>query len=452
MPHFSALVACGCYALDRAHVRSRTVCTTTAPTSAYRGAGRPGGRLPARADDGPAGPAAAAGPGGAAATELPAAERLPAHHPHRRAVRQRRLPAGVRTHAGTAGLRRRARRTATCGEARDRLLGVGVACYVERSGGGSRTARSTGRSRSPGPARWSPTPVPRRPARVTRRSFPQVVAEVLGVDVDRVRLVERDTREVREGHGTFGSRSMQVGGGALWRAGETLIRLARERGAARWRCRLRTSATTAARSVAVSEQSDAGRTRPADRAAARRGRVHAAAGVPVRLLRRGGRDRPRRWAPSTCGSWWRSTTTAWSSTRWWSTGQTIGSIAQGLGQALYEVAWYHSDGRAGDRTMLDYLVPTAAEMPPLVLEETRDARTRTSRSAPREPARRAASARRRRCSTPSPTRSISTVPSGRIFRRRRDLVWSLLHGREARTKSAAPTTPVTFGRSSSAQD
>ena len=41
VPLMSSLTACGPYALDRAHVRVRTVATTTAPTAAFRGAGRP---------------------------------------------------------------------------------------------------------------------------------------------------------------------------------------------------------------------------------------------------------------------------------------------------------------------------------------------------------------------------------------------------------------------------
>ena len=50
-------------------------------------------------------------------------------------------------------------------------------------------------------------------------------------------------------------------------------------------------------------------------------------------------------------------------------GQTYGSIVMGLGQALYEDAGYPADGVPTRRTLLDYLIPTAAEVPELVLEE-----------------------------------------------------------------------------------
>jgi aerobic carbon-monoxide dehydrogenase large subunit len=54
-------------------------------------------------------------------------------------------------------------------------------------------------------------------------------------------------------------------------------------------------------------------------------------------------------------------------------GQTVGSIAQGLGQALYEGAPYDADGTPPAQTLFDYLVPTAAEIPPLLIEETQTA-------------------------------------------------------------------------------
>jgi carbon-monoxide dehydrogenase large subunit len=52
-------------------------------------------------------------------------------------------------------------------------------------------------------------------------------------------------------------------------------------------------------------------------------------------------------------------------------GQGHGSIAQGLGQALYEEASTDADGVPRQRTLLEYLLPTAADMPPLTLLETR---------------------------------------------------------------------------------
>jgi carbon-monoxide dehydrogenase large subunit len=50
-------------------------------------------------------------------------------------------------------------------------------------------------------------------------------------------------------------------------------------------------------------------------------------------------------------------------------GQILGSICQGLGQALYEAARYSPDGQPLAGTLLDYSIPTAAEMPPVTRVE-----------------------------------------------------------------------------------
>jgi len=48
-------------------------------------------------------------------------------------------------------------------------------------------------------------------------------------------------------------------------------------------------------------------------------------------------------------------------------GQIAGSIAQGIGGALYEHLVYDTDGNLSTGTLLDYLMPTSAEMPELVI-------------------------------------------------------------------------------------
>jgi carbon-monoxide dehydrogenase large subunit len=48
-------------------------------------------------------------------------------------------------------------------------------------------------------------------------------------------------------------------------------------------------------------------------------------------------------------------------------GQIAGSIAQGIGGALYEHLVYDEDGNLTTGTLLDYLMPTSAEIPDLVI-------------------------------------------------------------------------------------
>ncbi len=49
-------------------------------------------------------------------------------------------------------------------------------------------------------------------------------------------------------------------------------------------------------------------------------------------------------------------------------GQVQGGVAQGLGQALFEEVLYDSDGQMLSATLMDYLVPTAQDVPALEME------------------------------------------------------------------------------------
>ncbi len=51
-------------------------------------------------------------------------------------------------------------------------------------------------------------------------------------------------------------------------------------------------------------------------------------------------------------------------------GQVHGGIVQGAAQALFEVANYDEDGNITNPSFMDYLVPSAAEMPSIVLDST----------------------------------------------------------------------------------
>ncbi|HSI96940.1 MAG TPA: molybdopterin cofactor-binding domain-containing protein, partial [Gaiellaceae bacterium] len=59
-------------------------------------------------------------------------------------------------------------------------------------------------------------------------SWSQIVADQLGVDVDDVEVLHGDTAVSQQGMDTYGSRSLAVGGIALWHAGEKVIAKARK--------------------------------------------------------------------------------------------------------------------------------------------------------------------------------------------------------------------------------
>ncbi|MCX7355576.1 MAG: xanthine dehydrogenase family protein molybdopterin-binding subunit [Alphaproteobacteria bacterium] len=54
-------------------------------------------------------------------------------------------------------------------------------------------------------------------------AYAQIVAERLGVDIDKIKLVQGDTDLVKAGNGTGGSRSLHAGGGAIHFASEKIV-------------------------------------------------------------------------------------------------------------------------------------------------------------------------------------------------------------------------------------
>lgn len=224
MPWGTGLMASGAYRIPRIDFRATAVATNTTPTAAYRGAGRPeASALIERAVD-------------LLAVELrmDSAEirRLnfvrPEDFPYR-------TQGGARYDTGDYGaaldraleiagyesLRReqRARR-----ERGDRMLmGIGLCSYVEvtawDSEFGSVEVHPDGAVTVI--SGLGPTGQGHETALV------QLAAGVLGVEMEAVRVVLSDTREVPRGHGTGGSRSLQVGGSAVFRAGEAVLDKAR---------------------------------------------------------------------------------------------------------------------------------------------------------------------------------------------------------------------------------
>lgn len=59
-------------------------------------------------------------------------------------------------------------------------------------------------------------------------AFPQVIAEMIGIDESMIEIVHGDTAKVPMGMGTYGSRSIAVGGSAMVRATEKIIAKAKK--------------------------------------------------------------------------------------------------------------------------------------------------------------------------------------------------------------------------------
>jgi len=107
----------------------------------------------------------------------------------------------------------------------DRLIGIGIASYIEVCGlAPSRIARATGF----GMGLWESAVVRVHPSgKITVYTgasphgqgedvaFAQIVAEELGVSIEDVEVIHGDTALVQFGMGTYGSRTTPVGGGAI---------------------------------------------------------------------------------------------------------------------------------------------------------------------------------------------------------------------------------------------
>jgi carbon-monoxide dehydrogenase large subunit len=211
----------GVYRLPRVAARGRAVVTNTVPVAEYRGAGRPEAAASIeRAID-------------LLALELdldPVEIRRrnlipPEAFPFTTAVGSRydvgdyarALDEALRL-ADHDAFRRRQSERRERGDPRQ--LGLGISVYVEVTGfarkeyasveverDGTATVRAGTSSQGQG----------------HETAFAQVASGVLGIPVERIRVVQSDTDAVPRGEGTFGSRSLQIGGSAVFgSAGDVL--------------------------------------------------------------------------------------------------------------------------------------------------------------------------------------------------------------------------------------
>jgi carbon-monoxide dehydrogenase large subunit len=260
-----------------------------------------------------------------------------------------------------------------------RVVGVGVASYVEGTGIGpfesayvridprGRVLVSTGAS-SQGQGH--------------RTVFAQICAERLGVDMSSVEIIGGDTKDLPFGWGTLASRSTVVAGGAIAEASNEVRKKV---------------LSLASKMLEVSEE-DLSLERGIVKIAGVPGRelslheVAAAArpGKPFFGETGGGLGATSYFEPPTvtwahgthaaqvevdtdtgvieirkyvvvhdCGTVVNPTLVE---------GQVHGGVAQGLGQALLEEIIYDEDGQLRTGTLMDYLVPTSEDVPSMVLE------------------------------------------------------------------------------------
>ncbi len=226
LPNLTRMMATGVYDIPKVRFSATSLTTTTTPVVAYRGAGRPEAAAAIeRAMD-------------LFATEI---GMDPAEVRRRNFVAPDRFP--YTTRVGTTydsgdypgALTRlldaldypalRAEQARRRAEGSTRQLGIGLSTYVEVTGAVPGAELGAVEVRSDGTAVVRAGTFSHGQGHAT--AFAMLVADRLGIPLERIELRQGDTDEVPRGMGTYGSRSLQSGGVAVVQAAEAVLEAAR---------------------------------------------------------------------------------------------------------------------------------------------------------------------------------------------------------------------------------
>ena len=369
----------GAYVVPACEIEVSGALTTTTPLAAYRGAGRPEACFFIERLMDTASRVVGLDPAEIRRRNLIAADAFPYRTVTGQVYDSGDYPQALQRALATAdypALRRAQEERRGRGE----LVGIGLTSYVEPCALGwesgslkvERSGRVTAITGSSAHGQGHET------------TFAQVVADHLGVSPDDVSVVHGDTRSGPEGFGTFGSRSVALGGGALARVSAEVAEKGR-----RIAAKLLEAAAADVAKIPGGFQ---------------------VVGVPQRRVTwtevaaaayAGGASLPTGETPGLeatvyfdpQGEVWsfgavvavvsidRETGRATVENLVWvddagtvinpllAEGQLHGSLAQGLGQILMERIVYDADGQLLTGTLMDYALPRADDVPPVLIEK-----------------------------------------------------------------------------------
>ncbi len=222
----------GQYATPAIHVEVQGTFTNTCPVDAYRGAGRPEATFVVERLVEMAARQLRADPAELRRVNFIKPDQFPYQTPVALVYDTGNYEASLSQalqHADYAGFAARQR----AAEGRGKLRGIGLSCYIEACGlAPSQLAMNLGA----GVGLWESAEIRVNPTGSVvvftgshshgqghETTFAQVVSSTLGVPFDQVEVVHGDTGRLDFGLGTYGSRSIAVGGSALIRASEKII-------------------------------------------------------------------------------------------------------------------------------------------------------------------------------------------------------------------------------------
>ncbi|MGH3322722.1 MAG: xanthine dehydrogenase family protein molybdopterin-binding subunit, partial [Streptosporangiaceae bacterium] len=257
-----------------------------------------------------------------------------------------------------------------------RALGIGLSTYVEVTAGGGGEEYGSVEVHDDGTATVKAGTSAHGQGHAT--SFAMLVADRLGIPMGSIRFVQSDTAAVPRGGGTGGSRSLQMGGNAVYQAAGAVLERARELAASLLEANVDDIVVTDDGRLGVAGvPSEALTWGELVRAATEDGGPLAAAldfeqaaatfpfGAHVSVVEVDldtGRVQPlRHIAVDDCGRVLNPLIVA---------GQQQGGVAQGMAQALWESFTYDAEGNPLTSTLADYTIPSAAELPSLEVSST----------------------------------------------------------------------------------
>ena len=222
----------GQYATPAIHVEVQGTFTNTCPVDAYRGAGRPEATFVVERLVEVAARHLRADPAELRRLNFIAPDQFPYETPVALVYDTGNYEASLKkalAHADYAGFETRKREA----QGRGKQRGIGFSCYIEACGlAPSQLALNLGA----GVGLWESAEIRVNPTGSVvvftgshshgqghETTFAQVVSEKLGVPFDQVEVVHGDTGRLDFGLGTYGSRSIAVGGSALIRASDRII-------------------------------------------------------------------------------------------------------------------------------------------------------------------------------------------------------------------------------------
>ena len=208
----------------------------------------------------------------------------------------------------------------------------------------------------------------------------QIIAEHLGARFEDIRVIQGDSAAVPGGTGTYASRSTVLAGGAARLASETLREKVVNVASHLLEARPAISSPTDGRITVVGH-------RPLGDVPRRRARGLFRDGARCRTRRARNSPRPRPTIRCSAPPPRRRISRRWRSIRrpikcgidrfvvaedcgrminpLIVDGQVHGGVAQGIGAALYEEIVYDAQGQLHTASLVDYLVPSACEIPPM---------------------------------------------------------------------------------------